>query len=126
VAVNTYSLCLGACEESEPDGDSPQGLKLEAHVQDFPDKEMRLTQAVVDLMLCAAANAEFNEHPEALESPIPLPHLATLVLLSAWVVASDISQGSFRCGSWQYWAVTLSVLVPVASILLGFRQILLK
>lgn len=103
-----------------------RGFKLEAHVQDFPDKELRLTQAVVDLMLCAASDAEFNEHPEALESPIPLPHFATLVLLSAWVVASDISQGSFRCGSWQYWAATLSVLVPVVSILLGFRQILLK
>eukprot|EP00775_Hariotina_reticulata_P007850 gene7850-8047_t len=67
-----------------------------------------------------------DDQLEIIESSIPLPHFATLVLLSAWVVAADISQGSFRCGSWQYWVISLSVLIPVAAILLVFRQILLK
>ncbi|WIA31149.1 hypothetical protein OEZ86_001161 [Tetradesmus obliquus] len=60
------------------------------------------------------------------EPCLPLPHLLALLLLSGWVVASDIAQGSVRCGSWRYWAVTLSVLAPIAVILLVFRRILLR
>jgi hypothetical protein len=61
-----------------------------------------------------------------MEPCLPIPHLLALLLLSAWVVASDIAQDSVRCGSWQYWAVTLSVLLPIAVILLMFRRILLR
>jgi hypothetical protein len=42
------------------------------------------------------------------------------------VVAADIAQSSFVCGSWQYWVATLSVLLPVGVILLAFRQVLLR
>jgi hypothetical protein len=49
-----------------------------------------------------------------------------LLLLSAWVIASDIAQSNVKCGSWQYWAATLSVLLPICIILLVFRQVLLR
>jgi hypothetical protein len=42
------------------------------------------------------------------------------------VVAADMGQGSFDCGSLGYWAAQLSVLLPVAVILLAFRSVLLK
>jgi len=60
------------------------------------------------------------------EPSLPLPHFFTLLGLSAWVVAADIAQDSFRCGSLPYWATQLSVLVPVLGILAVFRQKLLR
>lgn len=60
------------------------------------------------------------------ETSLPLPHFLTLLGLSAWVVAADIAQDSFRCGSWQYWASQVSVLIPVVVILAVCRQILLR
>jgi hypothetical protein len=79
------------------------------------------------LMTCAAgAVQETATKASAPEPSLPLPHFLTLLGLSAWVVAADIAQDSFRCGSWQYWASQLSVLVPVVSILAVCRQTLLR
>lgn len=60
------------------------------------------------------------------ERSLPLAHFFTLVGLSAWVVAADITQDSFRCGSLPYWGAQLSVLVPVIAILAVTRQVLLR
>lgn len=76
-------------------------------------------------MLCCAA-ARAGKAPLVRQRSIPLPHFATLVALSAWVVGADIAQHWFACGSWQYWLVSLSVLAPAAAIVLAFRQVLLR
>lgn len=79
------------------------------------------------LLLCRFAGVvELPGKVPTLESSLPLPHFFTLLGLSAWVVAADILQGSFQCGSWQYWASQLSVLIPVFTILAVFREVLLK
>lgn len=80
------------------------------------------------LLSCAAAAEGAAATPKAPtpEPSLPWAHFLTLLGLSAWVVAADISQDSFRCGSWQYWASQLSVLVPVVIILGVCRQVLLR
>jgi uncharacterized membrane protein YhdT len=76
--------------------------------------------------LHAAGAVEFTPKPPEPEPSLPLPHFITLLGLSAWVVAADIAQDSFTCGSWQYWLSQASVLVPVLTILTIFRQVLLR
>lgn len=79
------------------------------------------------LMACAAgAVQEAVPKVPVPEPTLPLWHFLTLLGLSAWVVAADIAQDSFRCGSWQYWASQLSVLIPVLTILAVCRQMLLR
>ena len=77
-------------------------------------------------MRAGAGGVEPSAKEPLPEPSLPLPHFITLLCLSAWVVAADILQDSFRCGSWQYWATQLSVLVPVVTILGVFRHILLR
>jgi uncharacterized membrane protein YhdT len=74
----------------------------------------------------AGSAAEVTPKPPEREPSLPLPHFLTLLGLSAWVVAADIAQDSFTCGSWQYWMSQVSVLVPVLTILAVFRQVLLR
>eukprot|EP00879_Flechtneria_rotunda_P016468 GHRR01017233.1.p1 GENE.GHRR01017233.1~~GHRR01017233.1.p1 ORF type:complete len:469 (+),score=135.69 GHRR01017233.1:192-1598(+) len=80
-----------------------------------------LPGSTVDHTPVAAAGKQVHQEPW-----LPLPHFATLLALSGWVVAADLAQANTRCGSWQYWVITLSVLAPVVIILLVFRRILLK
>lgn len=77
-------------------------------------------------LLHAVGAVEVTPKPPEQEPSLPLPHFLTLLGLSAWVVAADIAQDSFMCGSWQYWLSQVSVLVPVLTILAIFRQVLLK
>lgn len=90
-----------------------------------------LTHCFPAVCACCLVTAITTGTPAAAKPPerepsLPLPHFLTLVGLSAWVVAADTLQENHVCGSWQYWLTQLSVLVPVAAILLVFRQILLK
>lgn len=56
---------------------------------------------------------------------LPWQPVLVLFLLSCWVVASDTSKATLVCGSWRYWLVVLSVVLPCCATTLVVRQWLL-
>jgi hypothetical protein len=56
---------------------------------------------------------------------LPWQPVLVLFLLSCWVVASDTGKATLVCGSWRYWLVVLSVVLPCCATTLVVRQWLL-
>ncbi len=66
-----------------------------------------------------------STHP-AQGALLPVWHLLGLLMLSAWVAASDFVKAALGCGTPLYWLATASLLVPVSAVLFGFRAYLLR
>jgi hypothetical protein len=119
----------GSAQDRDADADQADATLQPGAKQQPTAHRPQPTTVHSDSLLAAAPSTTVvsqQQQQRRRPSPVPLLHLVTMLVLTSWVLASDIAQGSMVCGTLAYWATQLSVLLPVTAILLGFRAALLR